>query len=167
MMTPPTDSIYKFLAIAGLVLIIWGISFPESKKYELSIDSVKLAARIKGDEKLSKKYQNRVTDIDLLVDVLVKDKAYNDKSSQVFKHYLDFQKELHEIITKLSESSTRIESDTESNAVMVKAVKRLEKVGFWSFWIGGVFVITGFVAWYIKLQRYLDRNVKENDTRED
>jgi hypothetical protein len=45
--TPPTDSLYKFLALAGLVMIMFSISYPVSKTIELQLQEIDVQAERK------------------------------------------------------------------------------------------------------------------------
>ncbi len=160
-MTPPTDSIYKFLAISGLVLIIWGLSFPETKKYELAIDSEELYVRIEGYEDLMDKISMRTRELVGQIEKLEEKQKSGGSLPELDKAKSELQKELYAIDIRLAEAKLNHDIDKASNEIMQKAVVKLTKIGNWSFWAGLFLVLTGFVAWYIKLQRFIDLNVKE------
>lgn len=44
---PPTDNLYKFMAILGLLLWVGGAVYPWTKAYELQIQVIELTADIK------------------------------------------------------------------------------------------------------------------------
>ena len=67
MISPPTDSLYKFIAISGVVLFLWGAAFPWNKAYELKLQSIDLAGKIEiashQAQKLNEKYKEAKPDV--------------------------------------------------------------------------------------------------------
>jgi cell division protein FtsL len=45
MIQPPTDSLYKFMAITGILLAVFIIVYPRAKVYELDREATSLQAR--------------------------------------------------------------------------------------------------------------------------
>jgi hypothetical protein len=48
---PPTDNLYKFMAIFGLILWVGGMFYPLTKAYELKRDQIELEAQVAQAEK--------------------------------------------------------------------------------------------------------------------
>ena len=61
MFTPPTDSLYKFIAIFGLIILGWGVVFPWQQSYDYKHKTVELKSIIdksrNNAELLKEKYQ--------------------------------------------------------------------------------------------------------------
>lgn len=48
---PPTDNLYKFMAIFGLILWVGGIFYPLNKAYEMEEDVIEIEAQVAQAEK--------------------------------------------------------------------------------------------------------------------
>lgn len=50
MIQPPTDNLYKFMAIFGLILWVAGVLYPWSKAYELELELLEVEAQVEAYE---------------------------------------------------------------------------------------------------------------------
>ena len=160
MISPPTDSLYKFIAISGLVLVIWGVTFPENKRYELAVESEKIIARIANHDDLEKLYETRAKALSLVIAKLVQHTDYENENSSLHKQVIDTRRELHELAVKQQELGIKHKVDEAGIRVMQIAVSRLKTIGHFSVCLGALLMILGFLLWYLKLQRYIDSEFK-------
>ena len=66
----PTDSLYKFMAIAGLVLIFGGIYFPSLRYFEAAKEQIILDARLSNHKRQLAHFENRLSEITTRMEVL-------------------------------------------------------------------------------------------------
>lgn len=68
MFTPPTDNLYKFFAIAGLILLVFSLYYPKKLVEEVSSEIIKLNASVDIAELSINKSitkQNKITIIEI------------------------------------------------------------------------------------------------------
>jgi hypothetical protein len=180
--TPPTDSLYKFIAITGLVLVIFCLSFPivqgenlgdqiESLKAEISMLKLErsfLATDIKQFEKdldrkltaekanLTEEAKRRHVEVaDLL--------KTRPKSNSTIPKDIGALIVQRDSITKRVRDEQRKNVQVESKLARIDGLMVRAKVyrreadygcGF-GLWMMGV----GFFLWYFKIQRHLDSQI--------
>jgi hypothetical protein len=167
MIKPPTDSLYKFMAISGLLLLVFCLIYPEQRRFEVNIEKARIDGELKiliSDNEVLKQ------DLELLMDDL---KDHKDRAQKMAenrgtateltglqkrqdelerKKLEQFEKE-RAFKTKLLEIQTKIMllNTTESFASWLAY---LSKVGFV---VGACLMISGFLFWYLKVQQPQDR----------
>jgi len=155
MLMPPTDSLYKFFAIAGLVMIIWGAAFPWDKAYETQLASAQLRAEVKANGELAKQLQGQYGELTKELQRL--GAAHVVDAAAI--HSLRVEK--RELFIKQLEALHPIDVALEKAEVVEKANKTYERLGWISIVIGIIMTLSGFLAWYYKIQRYVDRDMNE------
>lgn len=153
MFTPPTDSLYKFLAIAGIVMVMWGVSYPWNKSYESKLEGAGLKVQIKEvgqrAEYLKSLYAHLSSENDALD---INDKDFDAKKEAIRKRKM-------ELYIQLLEAQNPIDKELAKLQVISEEEEKLYIIGWASILFGGVFAILGFSAWYIKIQRHIDREM--------
>lgn len=174
---PPTDNLYKFISISGVVLLVLSIVYPsylyveaqryifeatrtldlmnlEDKKYEASVERVNQAGG------LLERANKRVDELNTLLD----EKPLNDAARQ---HLTNELMSLHDLLVK----EQTIEEEAKSNAAKIKVEVehnvRLSKYYYgWSTaliraaivgsLLGIILTSIGFRLWYVRVQKYQD-----------
>jgi len=161
--TPPTDSLYKFMAIAGfIVALVTGIAYQYAnyklfqKREELWQDST-----IVYEKKEMFRTTNRLCDSLIHKnDSLIKIK---NQDKRVIKILIQYNKQLDSL--KMAYLDKNEVSDSlyfsyqhkfaERN-VLLYLIKMYSDIAWYLFAIGIISMLSGFIFWYIKVQYYLD-----------
>lgn len=158
MIAPPTDSLYKFAAIVGLVMVLWGVAFPWNKSHELRIEVAELKAlgdetRMKGD-RLRDEFEMLSGKLEAILE------SDGDKSE-----IQDIREQKREVYIKLLETVHPFDSRLERIKVLQDVIETYRIVGWSSVIVGTVFMVFGFITWYFRVQQYLDRDLKKGLSR--
>lgn len=137
----PTDNLYKFIALFGLILTIAGAFLYTrfSNESWMAIESA-----IYYNEKAAEK-------LNLLINL----PSLKDKKIQ------DYLSKLNKEANELSQKGDRFMADSKT------AHKQFDRwrVGIeWLLIVGVFLMVLGFSLWYLKLQRYLDIMIKFQST---
>lgn len=151
MITPPTDSLYKFIAIAGVVLIVWGVSVPWDKQYEYETSRAKYVAQKQKLQRMVESYKLRLQDI------------ANEMRGVVGDELKPFREEVASLNKDMEEANASITEAGLVVSVMQKAADTYRLVGLLSQIAGVVMIVVGFLLWYLKLQRHVDRKFVSDD----
>lgn len=156
MITPPTDSLYKFVAIAGVIMILWGSAFPWNKAYELKLQAVELDGRIQS-------VSQKAEQLKLQYDKLTSERKALDPKSEDYEIKKEaIKSKKMDLYIQMLESQNPTDIDIQKLKVMHEAQVVYNRVGWTSLLCGIVFVIFGFAAWYVKIQRHLDMEVSRS-----
>jgi hypothetical protein len=153
MITPPTDSLYKFIAIAGVVMILWGSAFPWNKAYELKLQAVDLDGKIHSVSQKAEQLKLQYAKLNS------ERKALDPKSEDFEVKKAAIKSEKMSLYIQMLEAQHPTDIDEKKLKVMHEAQVVYDRIGWASLIFGIVFVIFGFAAWYIKIQRHLDIEV--------
>jgi hypothetical protein len=142
--SPPTDNVYKFASIAGLLLLAIGLVLPSFIEQD----------RVENTFKLVKEAQERRIDyIFKLVEVVQKDK-FIDSEEKLKKEMTRIDDSLREMMAKdghlLNAEIDRRNRITEKRLADLLYVRT----------IGALLMAVGFVLWYFRVQRHQDRILK-------
>jgi valyl-tRNA synthetase len=184
LITPPTDNLYKFIAITGLILILLSIILPFVKEEELSIkmQQDKTSGEVlkaKGkylheqNERLQKSNEMLIESINKhikQIDDLLKLKKISS-SEVLLQEVKDGTNELQNSLKKYDESINGIQSQLESVieqkgntelllylAKQLSTVKLISKIGIV---LGLLLTIVGFWLWYTRLQVFQDKSIRK------
>ena len=166
----PTDSLYKFMAISGIILIIVPLVFMynyynkllvETYNNSLEVDILEIEAKHLREDVLSLEegvndFESRVGIKGNLIaneNVLIKIEASN--LSEITKSIDTKNKELE---IKLIKTKNRLEI----NSVLRNNTKILLFLGKIFGVLGSILTVAGFSLWYYKIQIYQDKILKEN-----
>ncbi len=152
----PTDSLYKFMAIAGLVFIVSGIYFGLNKSHEFEI---KMADVSKDSQIINVKVTNLLEQTEELKEKVVEwEKNRNEKLRET---YITEVKQIRQNRDQLE--ILRIELNQKLDLVKVTGFElKLARIYmYFGLFIGCLFVILGFTFWYLKVQFYLDKIIKK------
>lgn len=152
MITPPTDSLYKFMAIFGLVILGWGIVFPWQKSYDYKLKIVELKSTIDRSK-------NKVEHINQSYNLLVMERKrieqdVSSSESSLKKAAIDNKKQ--QLYIELLESQQPVDEKIEIMGVLTEALFIYKLMGFVSIIIGLLLTMAGFWFWYAKIQKHID-----------
>jgi hypothetical protein len=164
MLIPPFDSLYKFLAVFGLVLVVTGYGMYErtSRSFNEAQTSMLVEIAKVGEEELAQS-----TRVQELLDQLDNyDRTTADGSRQRLKILAEMKAPgLHRSI-----------ADFESSASYIKAQKTFDferteyswiaELSAWMFIAGVLVAPTGFYLWYARVQLLLDKQLVAAANRE-
>lgn len=162
---PPTDNLYKFISIFGLIIFVVSIAAPYIASEQLSTLTTVIAKPIADIKLLNQDNARLLSEVDEVQGRLPKQsqnltEAEKQTVRQVFAESDRLLKEVRENIRKIRELETT--SDMQIKTADARAATLLGLIWWTSFGkvIGLVSILTGFTLWYFKLQRYQDLLLK-------
>lgn len=151
----PTDNLYKFIALFGLVLFSFGHYSKIRMEWENHRTVAKNNAEIIYNNKMQDSLRKKLTELQngpVEINVLVAGKLCQSKEDAMVL----FQErilQLEEDAKRLGITQTELKCDSD---FISKSWISLNSM----IWFGLLMIITGFLLWYFKLQKYLDKQVK-------
>jgi len=133
----PTDNLYKFLALSGLLIFAISLLYPQHKKIELSLKRNDISV----DEK---KLQHKINALVKHLEKLNKNKI---RLQDVEIEKLDGQVEL------LSDRQDEIEGKKAAQKILEEELSYYSYFKFYGICIGLFVSIVGFGCWYVFVQR--------------
>lgn len=181
----PTDNLYKFMALAGIIVFIISL-MPFNKYYESRLEKIQLAGEIKTVRAEIDNYErklNNILEVSKLAQTDIENlerqrKEIKHMDKRTFSKHLLFEEEMNKFSDNLFELTIKeydnsliietkvIELHTRENRqrYIDKTIKTLFVLSILGFIIGVLLTIIGFILWYKKCQIYLDRSVKNINT---
>lgn len=161
MMSPPTDNLYKFCAISGLIIFFFSFYYPFTKIQNIQLDTINLEKENEifniDNEYLQRKIDTMKIQIEAAINENLDDLAYVQK-------YPDHKNKIEEI-------DENIKNQRKKQIYINKNVSIIKKNFFWLDVyntlgifppIVGVFIaIYGFAKWH-KTQKMIDEKLKNN-----
>lgn len=182
--TLPTDNLYKFMAISGLLIVIFFLSILiysifiiETKRLEIDNNIDITNTNIELTKKylaIETKYLNDMLDLlnykNEFTKIIPKDLNIN-KYIDDYKEFIKDRKEINEINykigLKLNENHSKVELEIQKNKNYVKELNKIVNffivlgiICFFGMLSGAYLAFKGFVLWKEKLQDHLDQNIK-------
>ena len=148
---PPTDNLYKFVAITGLLLFLACIvaELSEARKISLQVAKVKSSAERIWEQ--VKKLEVRTSEAVELR------KSGGEVASSVFE---EFESELESLNSPASGSVAKLAEAIKILDASHENYRSIADVARWGEFVGIFLMGFGFTSWYMKLQKYQDRIVK-------
>ncbi len=169
---PPSDNLYKFVAISGILIMVYcfyEISNVSSRVFEVTVNADQL------------KYE--LDSVNLQMDALeVEDSLLYEEALYKYGFIIDSLKNdlisIHEFKRKgrnhLLKTRSRLRDERKESALLKISIKRFEKrrkdleveLDYWKekrgeleYWLKSsfIFVFIGFILWYLNLQMKLDK----------
>jgi len=138
-LTPPTDNLYKFLAIAGVTLMIIGIISGVTKFNEFSADSAQYtmdSAALRAD-------------VDTMnVRLKIAEKSQKTSASET--------NEIRNKLEAIERQRANLEARFENEKAKVQDLHTQKKYVTSLVTVGLVAAVIGFVSWYFRVQVYQD-----------
>ncbi|MFZ2937224.1 MAG: hypothetical protein WA066_00775 [Candidatus Omnitrophota bacterium] len=151
----PTDNLYKFIAIFGLIILGFSIAFPLKVSNELSLKIMEYSGRVKI---LDQEIELLRDDVNVLEPEVLQKKRFSKNGKEKYHTLHQEQKRrLRNIMFKKQEIDNQREVIEYLNKNF-KLYKIIAKMGM--FWSTGLMIL-GFGSWYWRLQIYQDKIVKK------
>ena len=146
--SPPTDSLYKFIAIFGLVLILFSVSYPPAKGFDLKVAAADAVA-------LSEKLDVGMDNVESKLSILERTKS-----------------PAKEDVAKVRELMTmtlldRVDARRAKSLFMIQAEAAIFYLylGISTLITGTILTVLGFSLWYVRIQRHLDKAIAKDGVR--
>lgn len=171
---PPSDNLYKFTAIGGLILVVLSLYFPWKMKSELKIETSELewewaqwslefketgAVLEQVDKKMSR-----------FMSSFIKELESNDSKpldAETLKNFWNaLQHRLKEIeglqpkLKQLGILKAKIENAIRKRDIRRSQAKALDWISNVTLGMGVIMALIGFLSWYFRFQIYQDQIVK-------
>lgn len=179
----PTDNLYKFMAIAGIILFILALFYPEYRSGEINTEIVLYNGEIKKLSVENEKAESKLKEIKQEIDIL--DTKANNKGSVVNDtlisrtRILNGQSDLVELskkIDKLVIEWTLINRQIELKSIDInikselienkrKDLKTLDNAINFLGPLSMLLTFFGFALWYEKTQKLQDKVLSEQTNR--
>ena len=175
MPTPPTDNLYKFLALSGLAITIFFTHFTYKNQSQNDRTLLNLEKEQSIYEIKKRSVQAEALTHKKLLDLLEKkvietksSKAHDDDKIEVLKVYYNESKELRgkqELLKikrrELEESSAVIKRSINEYLLKLKETKEFLQTAKYCSALGIIITIFGFKMWYSKVQKIQDELLKQ------
>ena len=145
----PTDSLYKFMALAGIVLIIFSYVIPYKNSEELDFLIIEVGEELEIIERKQKA-------LDLEFSWF--EKLSPQEQMKVIKEISEYHIETGILLAKLK-------SKQEKCKLLFSKNKAWDKIFNLFFWIGLILSFSGFVFWYIFIQNPQDQLLRKRLAR--
>lgn len=158
----PTDNLYKFIAIFGLVIIIAGSYLYISMVKQYSLDTISLVKESGILKVRSDALSTRMNQLEGEIKI-----AIEQQDRELAERLLTELKNILEENNQIAISLKDVEGDvqkSENTGIFVD----IARSGYYSsLGIGTYFIIYGFWFWYSKLQYYQDSIIKRKADNKD
>jgi hypothetical protein len=161
---PPTDNLYKFLAIAGLVGLILSCIFPTRWLFicedEQNKTSEQVAVLLAEEDAASRKI-DFVSNI-ISNSILAQKDQYQHSADKLEVTYSNdeikaFDAELLDLSATLRVNRAHVKAAIERDSTLVKRVKMMMYWACIAYGLSTIVTTTGFVSWFFFVQIHLDR----------
>ena len=150
MLTPPTDRLHKFLAIAGVALVILGFTYPIQKFHEAEIQRIEAVARVRELHYSYGRYAEKVNEMIGIYNSAVSHGSDSEEMSKAIKR-----------IIELNPDATN--SGRETEEIIVESTKHFELAmhmetmrNIW-FGVGLLCLIGGVTLSFIGFRQWLSQ----------
>lgn len=140
---PPTDNLYKFMAIGGLVLLVAGIVYPQIRKEQIEPDRIAVYQQV---DEMSHVIQECVTAGDIV----------NARRKREGRDNVD-RKELDAAFAKFLATAPVFEKADRVYRMKAQTLTFWRWVGYSGATVGGILSVIGFWLWRTRLQRPQDQ----------
>jgi len=138
----PTDNLYKFISLFGLVLFLTSLIFPYSKLSPLEIEKAEL--------------ENEKELLSFDIDVLDKKIEFLKKNNDVEKLLV-----LRDDLNLLKRKSIEIEGKDRKLKLLISELKFYAQASLWGIVFSSIIIFYGFIRWYYRVQMHEDAILKE------
>jgi hypothetical protein len=159
MFTPPTDSLYKFMAIFGLVALIWGASFPSQQEGDYRVKESELRASLPTLAMEAEALDLRHKELRLQQQKELERTANRPEPS---KRWLELENQKLQLHVQLLKSSETLAVAQAKVVVLQEQKDKYGLFGRWAIGSGLFLAVLGFLLWYLKIQKHLDVQIKSH-----
>lgn len=162
-LTPPTDNLYKFLAISGILLVGLGLLNP-------GVMYVEHTERLKERDDIIVDVYRAQQESHRLLDRANRRRALVDSLTESGQFSYDVQENYTDAAEALEEGNVEYAVQTERLRLANERIELWLRLGVFGpgfyIWIAQILLgllvaLVGFILWYRRLQRYADLDVKK------
>ncbi len=168
----PTDNLYKFLALSGVVVVLVSIFYPISRLGELRQKAIELAAEIKILDLESKRLTVNHSQLEREVAAFEKQLSAAEKEKRPTPGDIDSIEKIHNQLRtralKLETSNddlqvklVKVSAKNDQLVQLVRYVEYFVNVMYGGIVIGVLLAWVGFGLWYVRVQRPQDLLLKQ------
>ncbi len=153
MLKIPTDNLYKFIAIAGLLVFVTGsILFYQTSNSLLDIYQQEYFNELEIETLTQEVNSTREQLNGVLDEVLVSSEQVKLEYIVLFKGgVIKYENRIKEVQENFIITKTKLSKVTEGRFLAQSLL-----------WVGFLLTVVGFTLWYFKLQKYLDEYYQNN-----
>ena len=164
----PTDSLYKFCALVGTVIVILALYVPRKMAWDLDDQLVEIDKQVKIAEIETAFVTERLAQLEKLIATTIayqKGEYHPDSDKFVFTYSNDeakvFMAETHELQKESEIRVAEVRCLHELNKRVLNRTVFIQRMGFVLIVPGLILAAFGYIAWYFRIQRYQDLAVRE------
>lgn len=156
-MQPPTDNLYKFLAIFGLVIFGFSIYVPLQRLEAYGRSSVQLAAAYESFiERLKITDDAARAELECAINQSKKNEGTKVDNFSACDQVIEARATATRVRAEFEALQTQIKSLEYDRNFLYKQYRLYLHMGFVAGSIGFGLCIVGFWLWYVRLQKFLD-----------
>lgn len=146
----PTDSLYKFISISGVFLLVSFLLAPEYSKYKIDLHQLAIETE-KAQVKLMVDFNS--DDITRVEDAIAEAKKEQKMPSE---KYLKLYEETRKVNRKNRLLLAKLEGKLRLSDYYTSQFERVKSFQFYGILASFIYTLFGFVLWYSKVQRPMD-----------
>ena len=186
----PTDNLYKFMAISGVLIamffsliLIYSMYIIETKNLEIdnNINNIDINIEIfKKSSEIETNYINDLVENLKQKSELAKTIYKNLNTRELIKDYNEYLKDkekinemIYKVKLKLEDNNNKLKFEIQKNKSFLEELKKMANffiilsiICFLGIILGIYLAIKGFSLWKTRLQDYLDKNIKKINSNE-
>lgn len=159
----PTDSLYKFCALTGIILVLFSTFYPFSLSRDLSTKLENFNYEYKVMEAELAYTTTLIDNIEKIIstEVQIQNNTYKKDSSKLILMYSNSEiKEMYKQLLILKKenyiSKANLERIRENMKQFISDIKFIMNIGYIGITIGGILTFFGFKMWW-KIQKKQDK----------
>ena len=152
MITPPTDNLYKFVSIFGLIIFLFSIYYPYQKAHDLTFNVYELESEVEYIKFKNKHLKGRVK----IIEKRLEKEENLEKAQEIRDDFYKHEIELKKLLVKASENINKAE-------LLLFEVKAYMWLGIIGNIFGVLLMWFGFRRWYIYIQKPNDEQIKKTN----
>ena len=151
----PTDNLYKFVAISGLVLLLSAGYLREAQRMQLHKDVALSNSEVSNLNSMSKQLDEDIKQLSPSA------KGPFIANGVLYQTVNEARASLHskQLVLREIRSAQKTRQD-----VLKASEGNLKSIWYWTQsaqYVGGILMIIGFSLWYVKVQRYQDEILRK------
>jgi hypothetical protein len=162
MFSPPTDNLYKFLAISGLIIVMFSSYYPFQKFHELSLLLIEVQADFEIAELQGHYSKNKLSLLEHQLDNLRKKLDTMEEGPNkevVFEKLQGVYDDFYKVALESGKSSLNALKGSKKSKLLHEDNKLYYDMFLYGWLFGSIFAVSGFLLWYTRLHRPTDNQM--------
>ncbi|EOK5698512.1 hypothetical protein ACM6U9_004468, partial [Vibrio parahaemolyticus] len=157
----PTDSLYKFISISGVFLLVSFLLAPEYSKYKIDLHQLAIETE---EARLKLLVDFNSDNIGLVEDAIAEAKK---EQKMLSEKYLKLHEETRKVNRENRLLLAKLEGKVRLSDYYTSQFERVESFQFYGILVSFIYTVFGFVLWYLKVQRPMDLELKRGGNPEE